>query len=82
MDAAHLDGSRSYLNWIYDEVGGVLDPLAEHYRGRPVDTVRPVLARTWRREFGAPLGEPGLSDAATAISEGTPWDRALWTGGW
>lgn len=73
---------RSHLQYISDRISGELDPLAEHCRGWPVATIRPILASTWRRAFGSELGEPGLSDTATALSHGRPWSNGLWTDGW
>lgn len=73
---------RSHLDQIFDQIGAVLDPLADRCRGWPAEQIRPILAETWRREFHGTLRDPGLSDAAAAISDGRPWAHALWTDGW
>jgi hypothetical protein len=80
-DARRDGGGRSHLEWICARIGVVVDPIAERHRGWPAETIRPVLARAWRREFGGPLGEPGLSDTAAAIRDGRSWVRALWPDG-
>lgn len=64
------------------QVDGVLDPLVGNCRGQPIETIRPLVAQAWRREFGSALSEPGLSDTAAALREGRPWSEALWTDGW
>lgn len=76
------DHGRGHLDWISDRISGALDPLATRCRGWPPETIRPVLAQLWRREFHATLGEPGLTDTATAIHDGRPWSDGLWTDGW
>ena len=73
---------RTHLQDISDRIGGELDPLAARCRGRPTDTIRPLLAATARRAFHASLGEPGPSGTAAAMSEGRPWSQGLWTDGW
>lgn len=73
---------RTHLQEISDRIGAELDPLAVKCRGWPIEAVRPILAATWRRAFHSELGEPGLSDTATAISQGHSWTRGLWTDGW
>jgi hypothetical protein len=84
MDTAHdsNNGGRSHLGWISDQISAVLDPLAEGHRGWPAETIAPILARAWRREFHAELGKAALSDTAAAIRDGRPWSHALWTDGW
>lgn len=78
----HDFSGPSHLDWISTQVGAVLDPLARRYRGWPVESVRPIVARAWRREFCSTLPEPGLTDTAAAIRDGRSWYHALWTGGW
>lgn len=73
---------RSHLDQICEQIATVLDPLAVRCRGWPAEAIAPVLARSWQAAFGGELGEPGLSDAAAAISDGRPWTHALWTDGW
>lgn len=73
---------RSHLDRISDRIGEVLDPVAARLHGWPPETIRPVLAQLWRREFNSTLGEPGLSDTAAAINDGRPWSDGLWTDGW
>lgn len=60
---------RTHLQDISDRIGGELDPLAARCRGRPTDTIRPLLAATARRALYTSLGEPGPSATAAAISE-------------
>lgn len=83
MTAPHRAPSgRTHLDWISDRVSGVLDPLAARCLGWPAETIRPLVAQAWRREFHGELGEPGLSDTAAALRDGRPWTEALWTDGW
>lgn len=81
MGEGHERG-RSRREQIFDQVSGVLDPLAVRYRGWPVEAIEPMIARAWRREFGAALSEVALADTAMALRDGRPWCEALWTGGW
>lgn len=60
----------------------MIEPLAASHRGRPTETIRPILARTWRREVGCDLSEVALEDTAKAIHDHRPWTDALWTDGW
>lgn len=80
VNNAHEHG-RSHLNWISDRISGVLEPLAAGCGGWPAETIRPILAHAWRREFACDLGEPGLSDTAAAIHDRRPWTDGLWTDG-
>jgi demethylmenaquinone methyltransferase/2-methoxy-6-polyprenyl-1,4-benzoquinol methylase len=74
--------SRGRLGWFLDQVGGVLDPLADQCAGQPPAGVRANLAQNWQAEFGVRLPEPALTNCAIALSEGRPWINTLWTGGW
>jgi hypothetical protein len=78
--ARHAPSSRRA--WFLEQISGVLDPLAQHCEGQPAATIRPILARTWRQEFGRRLNEPTLSDLAAALAQGRPWTQTLWTDGW
>lgn len=73
---------RTHLEQISDHISGVIDPLATQFRGWPTETIRPVLARAWRREFGGDLSDTALQDTAVAIRDHRPWTDALWTDGW
>ena len=72
---------RSHLDWISDRISGVLDPLAMDHQGWPEETIRPLVAKAWRREFGGALNDSALADTAAAIHDGRPWSDALWTDG-
>jgi hypothetical protein len=78
--ARHARSSRR--EWFLEQISGVLDPLAQRCEGLPAATIRPILARTWRQEFGGRLNEPTLSDLAAALAQGRPWTQTLWTDGW
>jgi SAM-dependent methyltransferase len=78
--ARHAPSSRR--EWFLEQISGVLDPLAQRCEGLPAATIRPILARTWRQEFGRRLNEPTLSDVAAALAQGRPWTQTLWTDGW
>jgi hypothetical protein len=65
---------------IEQQVAAVIAPLALRYRGWPTTIITQILTRSWRRAFGGPLTEPGLSWCAQAIHTGSPWQHALWVG--
>jgi hypothetical protein len=67
---------------LLDQIGAVLDPLADQYRGADPVALRPVLARAWGTAFHTELREPALSRAAAAIATGQPWQWALWSNDW
>jgi hypothetical protein len=73
---------RPPLDQINDQIAAVLDPLAEHCHGWPVDTITPIVRGAWRRAFHGELSETAVVDAATAIHDGRPWSEALWIDGW
>ena len=75
---AHRD-PQGRFEWFQGHVSTVLDPLARRCAGLPVTTVRPLLARAWRHEFSSQLGEPALTDCATALSCGDTGLDTLWT---
>lgn len=70
------------LDWISDQVSGVVDPVADRCRGWPAEQIQPVLAEAWRREFRCDLDKHAVSEAAAAIHEGRPWAYTLRTDGW
>lgn len=77
------DHSRTHLEHICAQISDVLDPLAGRCVGLPVEQIRPLIAQTWRREFGGGgLSERALTDTAVALRDGRPWCEALWTTGW
>lgn len=73
---------RTHLEQISDTISHVIDPIAVQFRGWPTETIGPVLARAWRREFGCDLSDIALHDTAVAIRDHRPWTEALWTDGW
>lgn len=81
MNSARGAG-RTHLEWISDQISGVIDPLADRCQGWSTEQIRPALARAWRREFHCDLGEPALTDTAAALHDGRSWTSALWTDGW
>jgi len=49
----------------------LLDKLVEEFAGRPVEEIKPVLARRWADgNPGASITDPELANVAQAISEG------------
>jgi hypothetical protein len=82
MSSRTHDHGRSHLEQISDQISGLIDPLAARCRGWPAETVTPILAQAWHRQFRGELDEPGLSDTAAALRDGRPWTEALWTDGW
>jgi hypothetical protein len=67
---------------INEQIAAVLDPLAQHCQGWPVESISPIIRGAWRRAFHGEISETAASDAATAIHDGRPWSEALWTDGW
>lgn len=49
----------------------ILDGLHDEFAGRPIDEIKPVLARRWAEgNEGASITEPELTNVAQAISDG------------
>jgi hypothetical protein len=57
---------------LFDQVSGVLGPVAAQHGGQPTWLVKPELRRVWWDTFGAELGEPTLSWVAQAIQDRQP----------
>lgn len=47
-----------------------LDALHRELAGQPVESIKPRLAHAWRAKAGESLSEPGLTEWATALSNG------------
>jgi hypothetical protein len=61
------------------QIGAILDPIADQYRGAEEHVLRPALCRAWQEAFNAELTEPALSRCVAAIRAGLPWQLALWS---
>lgn len=66
---------------IIAQIADVIEPFSIRCAGWPVEATKPILARLWCQEFGASLGEPGLTWCAEAVRDGRPWQEALWGDG-
>ncbi|MWA02706.1 hypothetical protein F8568_020465 [Actinomadura sp. LD22] len=65
---------ESKLKEMSREFERLVERLTRQLRGRPVDEIKPVLKREWKRIADGDLKDPQLTTIATAISEGTKVD--------
>lgn len=64
------DAAKGTMKQAASEHQKMLDSLVRRYKGRPVAEIKPVLKREWSRNGGS-ISDPGLTEYATLISEGT-----------
>ena len=57
---------------LFDQVSGVLGPVAAQRGGQPTWLIKPALRQAWWDTFGAELGEPTLTWVAQAIQDRQP----------
>jgi hypothetical protein len=57
---------------FHQKVQTFFDDLGREFKGRPVDEVKPILARRWEETLGGSITEPELTNYATGLSGGTP----------
>jgi hypothetical protein len=62
---------RMAFEAVQSRLQPVLDRVHEQYAGRPVNEIKPVLAREWAANTeGGSIADPELTQYATVISEG------------
>jgi len=57
-----MDASQKYQK--------LFDSLIRRYKGQPVEEIKPVLRREWKR-IGGSISDPELTEYAQHISDGT-----------
>jgi hypothetical protein len=62
---------RTAVERVLRRLQPVLDEIHDQYAGRPVDEIKPVLAREWTAcTDGGPIADPDLTRYASVISQG------------
>lgn len=62
---------RAAIEATCSRIQPILDRIHERYAGRPVDEIKPVLAREWTEGTGGgSISDPDLTRYASVISNG------------
>ncbi|MFJ6281300.1 hypothetical protein [Arthrobacter subterraneus] len=67
-----MKAAESGIRDLTKQYDRMFDSLRRQYTGRPVNEIKPVLQREWRRVNGGSISDPELTNYASLISEGTP----------
>jgi hypothetical protein len=62
---------------LSQQIGDVVNPIAQRCSGWPDAVIRPILRRSWHQAFDAEIDEQPLTACAAAIHYRQPWTPAF-----